>query len=163
MDKIVKLLDSISLGLHRIGTLFLIPLMACIITLDVVLRYLFNSPLLWSHETNGLLLITVLFMSVIYCWDRKRHVRMEIFYNRFGKKMKTVSDITTGFVGIAFFGALGIQCLLDIPYMIRTNESGEQLGIQLWPFKGIIAVISFIFLLKLVVFILSVNKRSKGA
>jgi TRAP-type C4-dicarboxylate transport system permease small subunit len=163
LDKIVKLLDSISLGLHRIGTLVLIPIMAGIITLDVILRYLFNSPLLWSHETNGLLLITVLFLSVIYCWDKKRHVRMEIFYNRFGKKMKTISDITTGIVGIAFFGALGIQCLLDIPYMIRTNESGEQLGIQLWPFKGIIAVISLIFLLKLVVFILSGTKRDKGA
>jgi TRAP-type C4-dicarboxylate transport system permease small subunit len=161
LNKIVKLLDSVSLGLHRFGTLILIPVMAGIITLDVILRYLFNSPLLWSQETNGLLLVIVLFLSLVYCWDRRRHVRMEIFYSRFGKRMKGAADIITGLVGIGFFVALGFQCLRDIPYMIQTNESAEQLGIQLWPFKVIIAAVSLLFLLKLLVFIFSKAERNK--
>ena len=141
MDRFISILYSLSQGMHHIGTLILIPLMTGIITLDVVLRYIFKSPLIWSHEVSGLLLLNVFFLSIIYCWDKNRHVRMEIFYNRFGRIMKRISDIISGIVGGTFFGALAAQCLLDIPYMIRTNESGDQLGIQLWPFKGIIAFI----------------------
>jgi len=161
VNRIIKLLDLVSLSLHRFGTIVLIPAIAGIITLDVILRYLFNSPLLWSQETNGLLLVILLFLSLIYCWDRRRHVRMEIFYSRFGKRMRSVSDIITGLVGIGFFAALGAQCLLDIPYMIQTNESAAQLGIRLWPFKVIIAAVSLLFLLKLLVFIFSKAERNK--
>jgi TRAP-type C4-dicarboxylate transport system permease small subunit len=161
LDRINTVLNVISQGMHRIGTLIFIPLMAGIITLDVILRYLFKSPLLWSHEVNGLLLLTFFFLSIIYCWDKDRHVRMEIFYNRFGSGMKRVSDIATGIVGAAFFGALAVQCVLDIPYMIRTNESGDQLGVQLWPLKAIIASVSVVFFLKFLVFIFSRFKTSK--
>lgn len=161
MDRINTVLSALSQGMHQIGTLIFIPLMAGIITLDVILRYLFKSPLLWSHEANGLLLVTFFFLSIVYCWDKDRHVRMEIFYNRFGARMKRVSDIVAGIIGVAFFGALAAQCMLDIPYMIRTNESGDQLGIRLWPFKAIIAAISLIFLLKLLVFIFSQFKTGR--
>lgn len=161
MDRIITTLNSLSKGMHSIGALILIPLMTVIITLDVVLRYIFNSPLIWGHDAVGLLLLNVFFMSIVYCWDENRHVRMEIFYDRFGSIMKRIIDTIAAVVGVTFFGAVASQCLLDVPYMIRTNERGDQLSIQLWPFKVIIALVSFFFILKLLVFIFSKYKTQK--
>lgn len=161
MNKIITFLDSFSLWIHKIGTTVLLPLMALIISLDVIMRYIFNAPLLWSHEVNGILLISLFLCSLIYCWDRGRHVRMEIFYTKFRGRLKAFADIVTGLTGIFVFCLLSIPSFRDIPYMIKTNETGEELGIILWPFKLLLALISTLFVLRLVLYIFSIIQKKE--
>jgi hypothetical protein len=54
---------------------------------------------------------------------------------------------------------MGIQCLRDIPYMIKTHETGEELGIPVWPFRGVMALICLIFVFKLFVYTLHGRKE----
>lgn len=159
MDQLEKKLNGIAAGIHKTVTIVLIPLMALIIALDVVLRYFFNAPLSWSHEVNGLLLLLVFLGSLIYCWDQGKHVRMEIFYNRFSSKFKMMSDLASALTGIIFFGLLGVQCFFDIPYMIQTNEIGQETGVWFWPFKIVMAFICCLFFLKLTLNIITIFRK----
>jgi len=163
MTRIIGFLDLLSLWTHKVGTIVLLPIMALIVGIDVILRYVFNAPLLWAHEVNGLLLLTFLLFSLIYCWDRGRHVRMEIFYTKFRGRIKAFADIVTGLTGLFIFAILSVQSFKDIPYMIMTNESGEELGLPLWPLKLLMALVGTLFIIKLVAYIVSILKEKEAA
>jgi TRAP-type C4-dicarboxylate transport system permease small subunit len=138
---------------HDIGTLLVLPLMAVIITVNVILRYFFNAPLAWGEEANGLLLFLVLFLSMTYAWDQKKHIRMELLYVHLKGTARAISDWVTTIAGIVFFGLLGLQCIFDIGYMMKTNETGEELHLPLWPFRALAALISFVFVIKLLYYL----------
>jgi TRAP-type C4-dicarboxylate transport system permease small subunit len=158
MEKIKTYLDSFSNKLHIFSTTVLLPGMAVLITLDVVLRYFFSSPLVWSGEVNGILLFFIVLSSIIYCWDKKGHVKMEIVYVLLKGRLKQFADILAALAGMLFIGLWGIQSIREIPYMIKTNETGVGLKIPLWPFRGVMAVIAVLFFLKLLFFVLSYRK-----
>ena len=153
-----SLLNKFSEKCHDVGTIIFLPIMTILIALNVILRYVFNAPLSWGEEMNGLLLFLTLFLSITYAWDQNRHIRMEIVYVKLKGKLRRFADFVTGITGIIFFGLMGVQCIRDVPYMIKTRETGEELGIPLWPFRIIMALISIVFVLKLLIYIFSYKK-----
>ena len=159
MTKLVSFFLAFSRWCHEFGTLLVLPSMALIITVDVVARYFFNSPLPWGEEINGLLLFLVLMLSMTYTWDKGRHIRMELLYVRLRGTSRVVADLATGVTGIVFFAFLGVQSVRDIDYMRRTNEGTEVLQIQLWPFRALMAVICAVFVFKLLHFLIVGRKE----
>lgn len=153
LKRLTDILHRFSEVCHDVGTIVLLPIMILIITINVFMRYLFNAPISWGEEANGLLLFLVLFLSMTYAWDQKRHIRMEIVYALLKGRWRTFADLATGITGIIFFGLLGIQSVRDIPYMIKTHETGEELGFPLWPFRLVMALICLVFVIKLVLYI----------
>ncbi len=159
-DKLAYWYKRFSQGCHAFGTLVILPLIVIIITLDVILRYFFNVPLEWGEEINGMLLFLILMLSMIYTWDKNRHIRMELVYVLLGRRWRAVADIAAGVSGIIFFGLLGVQSVRDIDYMVRTKESSDVLQVPLWPFRALLALISFIFVLKLIHYIFAGRRDS---
>jgi len=159
LNRLTGFLNRFSEWCHDLGTIVFLPLMTLLITLNVIMRYAFNAPLLWGDEMDGLLLFLVLFLSLTYTWDQKRHIRMEIVYVHLKGWMRSLADLASGITGIIFFGLLGIQCIRDVSYMIRTHETGEELAIPLWPFRIIMALISFVFVFKLIIYTLHGRKE----
>jgi len=43
--------------------------------------------------------------------------------------------------------------------MIKTHETGEELGIPVWPFRLVMALIALIFVIKLVIYIFKGRKE----
>ena len=159
LNRFTRFLNRFSEWCHDLGTIVLLPLMILIITLNVIMRYAFNAPLAWGEEMDGLLLFLVLFFSLTYTWDQKRHIRMEIVYVRLKGAWRSLADLASGITGIIFFGLLGIQCIRDIPYMIKTHETGEELGIPVWPFRVVMGLIALVFVIKLVIYTLYGRKE----
>jgi TRAP-type C4-dicarboxylate transport system permease small subunit len=161
LSRLTAFLTGFSAKAHDTGTLIILPIIALLVTTNVMLRYLFNSPLAWEEEMNGLFLFLVLFLSITYTWDQKKHIRMEILYVQFKGPLRALADIVTGLAGIIYFGFLGIQCIKEIPYMILTNETGQELPIPIWPFRAVMAAISLVFVVKLVIYILRGRKEDE--
>ena len=107
IERLAILFNRFSAKAHGIGTICILPLMIFLITLNVLLRYAFNSPLAWGDELNGLLLFLVLFLSLTFTWDQKQHVRMEIVYVLLKGRMRSLADLATGIIGILFLGSWG--------------------------------------------------------
>ena len=74
--------------LYALGVYGALPALLGLVTVDVVLRYIFNSPLQWSRDANGLLLLITLFSALPAAWDNRHHIRMEIFYVRLPERWR---------------------------------------------------------------------------
>jgi len=144
------IVSKITKYIHIAGFTICLPALTIVVGLDVFLRYAFNAPLSWGKEVGGLFLLLAVLLSMPYCWDKKRHVRMEVVYDYFKGKMKRFADIFSAVMGLFFFLALGIDSVLQIPYMIAVHETGQDTDIVLWPFRVVIAFVSFLFVVKLV-------------
>ena len=142
--------DRISKALYRVAIDAALPALMLIVTLDVVLRYVFNAPLPWGRDVNGLLLLITIFSALPHAWDRGYHIRMEVFYNRLPGRARNVADVATGAAGILFFGLMGVQALRFTPYMAATGETGEDLLIPVWPFMAYMGFCALVLAARLI-------------
>ncbi|MDW7772843.1 MAG: TRAP transporter small permease [Desulfobulbaceae bacterium] len=80
--------------------------MSCMITYDVIARYIFNSPLPASVEISMLLEPYVVFLPFAYTLATGGHVRVTVLLMLLPARLKSVCDILTLALDLIFFGFL---------------------------------------------------------
>jgi TRAP-type C4-dicarboxylate transport system permease small subunit len=138
-DLVDRASERASYELFRVGIFGALPVLVVLVTADIVLRYVFNAPLQWARDVSGLLLLSATFCTLPHAWDRAYHIRMEVFYARVTPERRRMLDVVASFAGIVFFGFMGVQGLLYLPFMIRTNVTGEDLLLPIWPFMVVLS------------------------
>lgn len=150
---IIEILDrysaKLSLWLYKLGVYGALPALLMLVTLEVVLRYVFNAPLQWGRDVNGLLLLVVLFSALPYAWDQGYYVRVEIIQERMSPRWRGFADVLSPLAGFVFFSLLTAQAVMFSRYMFVTHETGEDLGILLWPFMAFIAICGLVLSVRL--------------
>ena len=150
IERVDVLSDRISRVLYRVAVNAALPALMVLVSLDVILRYVFNSPLPWGRDVNGLLLLITIFSALPHGWDRGYHIRMEVFYNRLRGRARNWADVATGASGILFFALIGVQAIRFAPYMASTGETGEDLLLPVWPFMAYMGVCSLVLVARLI-------------
>jgi len=131
--------ERISFELFRFGLYVTMPALVVLVSLDVTLRYVFNAPLQWARDVNGILLLVTIFSALPHAWDRAYHIRMEVFYERFSAGKRRIADILSSVSGVIFFGLMAVQAARFVPFMMQTGETGEDLDFPLWPFMAVLS------------------------
>ena len=132
--------ERVSFELFRLGLYVTMPALVVLVTLDVALRYLFNAPLQWGRDANGLLLLLTIFCALPHAWDRAHHIRMEVFYLRLSGHRRRLVDVLSSVSGIIVFGFMAAQAARFVPFMMGTGETGEDLEWPLWPFMAFLSL-----------------------
>lgn len=147
-------LKRISRVIHDLGVFVVIPLLIGLITLDVILRYLFNNPLAWGNEVSALLLLLVFFSALPHCTLENGHIIMDLLYKKFGPKLKMLTDLLSALSGLLFSALLMVRTVQSAFEMYEWNVGAEMIEIPYWPFIVFVCVCSviltLIFLLRLV-------------
>ena len=143
-ERIDRWSERVSYELFRLGLYVTMPALVVLVTLDVALRYVFNAPLQWGRDVNGLLLLMTIFCALPHAWDRSHHIRMEVFYIRLSHARRRGVDVLASVAGIVVFGLMGVQGVRFVPFMIGTGETGEDLDLPLWPFMGFLSACAFV-------------------
>lgn len=60
---------------------------------EVVLRYLFNAPTIWAHETTIFLCGLAFLYGGLYCTARDRHIRVVLIYDSLPPSLRRVFDV----------------------------------------------------------------------
>ncbi len=141
--------NRISIALFRIAVDFALPALMLVVTLDVILRYVFNSPLAWGRDFKGVLLLMDTFSALPHAWDKGYHIRMEVFYSRLHGRARDLAVVATAAAGILFFALMGVQALRFTPYMAITGETGEDLLLPIWPFMAYMGFCSLVLAARL--------------
>lgn len=94
MDKLLNFIDDLN---DRVGRLFsyAVLVMFVLVLLEVILRYVFNSPTVWSNELTQMLFGAYVVLSGGYILRWGGHVNVDIFYDRLSARGKAVIDIIT--------------------------------------------------------------------
>ena len=78
--------------------------------LDVILRYFFNSPMIWVTEVTECLLLYITFLGTGWLLREEGHVKVDIILNRLKPRSTAFFGILSSLVGIfvstmlAFYG-----------------------------------------------------------
>jgi TRAP-type C4-dicarboxylate transport system permease small subunit len=149
LDRIDRWSDHAARTLFRFAAYGGLPSLVLLVTLDVVLRYVFDAPLRWGRNVNGLLLLLSMFAALPHAWDRGYHIRMELLYERTRGAVRGWADVTAAVTGIFVFGLLLAQAWRFVPYMARTGETGEELLLPIWPAMAFVGFCALVFVARL--------------
>ncbi len=75
--------------------------------LQIILRYFFNAPLVWSEELAKLLIVWIAFIgAAAVCWDG-RHLNVDVFFLMLPQKARNVVRYINAGISVGFLAILG--------------------------------------------------------
>ncbi len=86
--------------IDRGGIVFAIGIFVAMLILiqEVVLRYGFNSPTIWAHETTVFLCAIAFVYGGLYCAARDRHIRVVLIYDALPPRARRALDVVISLV-----------------------------------------------------------------
>lgn len=133
LDKVVKILGFFSFSASRIGAAAMF-FMMCLTVVDVVGRYVFNSPILGAFEITEFLVLIIVFSFLGYAQAKKSHVTVDLFFDRFSRKKRTVVAVFNYAGGIALFFIIAWMGFEKAVESFHTGEKPLNLSIPNFPF-----------------------------
>jgi len=147
---IMRLIDAVSEWSGRIVSYLVFALMFAI-TYEVVMRYLFRSPTVWSYDLSYMLGGTLMAIGGAYVLKQGGHVRVDIIYLRLSERSRIIIDLV-------------FACLLFLPMMLVLFWNGAEHAWVAWitderssvghwhppmyPFRAIAAIAILLLLLQ---------------
>ncbi|MDE0385991.1 MAG: TRAP transporter small permease [Defluviicoccus sp.] len=144
-------LDRFTRHLFFFGSLASFMAMVLLIALDTILRYFFNAPIFGAQEVVGLGLLIAFLVALPHSWHGNYHVRMDLLYQRYGRRAKLLVDGLAGIGALAFGGLLAYQGYFTISRYMASRKTTSLLEIPYWPFSVCVGVFATVFCLSVVV------------
>lgn len=142
LDKAAHILDSATKPASRVVIIAgagVLAAMMFLIAADVLLRYVFNSPISGALEVSEFMLVMVFFFSVPYVAVKKRHVAMDLVTSRLQPRVRAILDSSTSLLGLCLFALLTWRTVIYALWMEETGAVSHILRLSLLPFILLVA------------------------
>ena len=148
MNTFLKVVDTINLYLGR-ATALIIPIIMIIVFLEVVMRYIFNSPTIWAWDVNIQLFALVVFMSGGFTFLKKGHVNIDLLYGRLSTRQQAWLDMITSPIFFFFMGILVWKLGVVALQSVEEREIMSTIfAPPIYPMKVIVTIGTFFFFLQ---------------
>ena len=94
IGSVLRLIDAISDWTGKIFIWALLPLII-ILVYAVIMRYIFNDPVIWAHETSLFMYGGLGILIGAHVLRHRGHIRMDLFYNRLSSRKRAILDAVT--------------------------------------------------------------------
>jgi len=118
---------------------------------EVIARYLFNAPTIWSFDVTYMLYGTIFMLGCAYALHKGAHIRTDFFYENWSDRTRGVVDSISY---ILFFFPSIIMLLAasgnEAWYSYTISETSEQTPWRpiLWPYKTIVPLTCVLLLIQ---------------
>ncbi len=119
------------------AVLFLLMLLTCS---DVILRYLFNKPIMGSFELTEFMMATIVSFSLANCALQKGHVRVDLVVFMLPKRVQRIMNSIANFAFLGLFALITWRIVPRAMQMIEVNQVALILRIPVAPFVLIVAL-----------------------
>jgi len=118
---------------------------------EVVARYGFGAPTIWSFDVTYMLYATLFMLGAAYALHKGAHIRTDFFYERWSVRTRGMIDAVAYIV--FFFPAFATLLVVswhEAYYAWVINETSEQTPWRpiLWPFKLIVPLACLLLLVQ---------------
>jgi TRAP-type mannitol/chloroaromatic compound transport system permease small subunit len=122
-----------------------------VVAWEVIARYAFGAPTIWSFELTYMLYGTIFMLGAAYALHKGAHIRTDFFFEKWSIRTKGVIDSTAYLV--FFFPAIFIFLLVSWSegwYAVSIGERSEQTPWRplLWPFKMVVPLACLLLLIQ---------------
>jgi TRAP-type mannitol/chloroaromatic compound transport system permease small subunit len=127
-----------------------LPLVA-VVAWEVIARYAFNAPTIWSFDVTYMLYGTIFMLGAAYALHKGAHIRTDFFYEKWSDRTRGVVDSISYLV---FFFPSIIMLLVaswgEAWYAYTISETSEQTPWRpiLWPYKGVVPLTCVLLLIQ---------------
>lgn len=131
------------------GLSILIMVIMSFTTIEVILRYVFNSPTIWVWPLNRQVFGVYILFAGIYAMTKNAHIRIEVIYNVFSNKLKKIANLLALGSFVCFIVVLIWQgaWMGQNSLMMKETAHGA-FRIPLYPLKILIPITAVLFLLE---------------
>ncbi len=101
IKRLERWLDAIS---DRIALLsvFSLVILTLLITLSVVMRYVFNNALTWSDEIASYCLVAIVFFGLSHTLIKGGHIRIDVLTSILSERIRNLFHLFSYVIGVAF-------------------------------------------------------------
>ena len=134
---ISKVLDGLLKGLLFLSSFAGFGIVA-VVLLSVFQRYVLKSPISFSEELVGLLLSSMLFMSLPYISNMEKHVKITLISNLLQIKYKIWLTIIAYLINLIFSAWMLIETIEWMEFAIKLNLKTENSRLLLSPWMAVV-------------------------
>ena len=149
VSKIFSMVDRLSVFMGKLFSYLVIPVML-LEAVEVVLRYVFDSPTDWSWELAAHLSGMMFIMGAGWVLLDDKHVRTDLIYAKLSKRGQALLDVI--FFAVIFFSFTGVLTYKSWTKAIYSTQIFERTfsmwGPPMFPLKLVIATGFTILLLQ---------------
>ncbi len=148
MSRILNFIDKIS-DLSGEFLKYIVFFQIGLLCYEVLLRYVFDAPTTWAHETTKHIFGMYSVLMGAYLLRYGQHVRIDLVYGAISKRMQAVFDV---FTYLFIFGFLWLMLWYGIPQALESYRLHEvpfmPFKPPLWPMKAAIPIAAALALLQ---------------
>lgn len=150
----VKVIGKINKSMG-FGLGFLVFPMTFILIYAAVMRYVFNSPPIWTLELNQFLMGGYFLLAGGYAILREAHVRMDCLYERFSLKKKLIFDIATVPLPFIYLGLVMQASASNAWQSFLLNQLSRTVWAPpVWPVKTCIVIGCVLLILQVIAYLI---------
>src|SRR6185295_6122191 len=122
-----------------------------VVAWEVIARYAFNAPTIWSFDLTYMLYGTIFMLGAAYALHKGAHIRTDFFYEKWSDRTRGMVDSISYLV---FFFPSIIMLLAsggsEAWYAYTINETSEQTPWRpiLWPYKAVVPATCVLLLIQ---------------
>lgn len=128
---------------------FLVVVLSVLVAYDAMMRYLFSAGSIALQEVEWHLFDIIFLLGLTYALKHDKHVRVDIFFERYSRNSKVVLQILSMLLLVTPFAILFLYDAYDMTYQsyIQHEVSSDPGGLtHRWMIKGVL-VIAFVLLI----------------
>lgn len=99
----MKVLHWLDDNLEKAMLMIFLVVMTIAMGMQIIARFVFNSPLSWSEELSRFMFVWSGFVSISYCLKKGIAIRIEQVRDFFPEKIKTVFNLIVWVILLAYF------------------------------------------------------------
>lgn len=132
--RLCRAIDAIDAMLLSVGCLMLFALMF-LVAADVLMRYLFNSPVVWAYEViSNYLMPGLFFLAASHTLKAHSHVSVDILHNYVNRQVRYLFEALGSIAATPVFSLITFVSAQDTLENFRTGAvSASGLALPTWP------------------------------
>ncbi|MCE3270856.1 MAG: Tripartite ATP-independent periplasmic transporter DctQ component [Ramlibacter sp.] len=133
--------DAVVDGIGRAASWLSVAIVA-LMAVDVLLRYAFSIGSVWAQELEWHLLAPLVLFGMTYALQKGDHVRVDVFYARFGPRAQAAVDLLSALFAVALAGLVIRYSIQFVQQAYAINEISSDPGglTHRWVLKALIPV-----------------------
>lgn len=130
--------------LENVAAFVILPMLTILVTVDVVLRYAFNSPLSWALEASQHMLLVFYLGGLLISVLLGIHIKVELFTHLLNPAARRLVQIVSGLALTVVFGALAYKAATEIPFAYSLPKLTPDIQLRVWVFYALVSMVSFL-------------------
>jgi TRAP-type mannitol/chloroaromatic compound transport system permease small subunit len=145
-----EILRRLAIGLVLLGSIgMMLSMLICFA--DVIGTNFFDWPVPGTLEITESTMVLIVFGALAFTQQRRGHIRVEILHSHMGARLKSLADLLTHFLALAFFVLLAWYSFGELSYSWEIQEATMgTIRFPLYPARTLLTAGALLLVLQLV-------------